>query len=60
MKHCECGNELVGRERVQCRDCYMKNHPGSSECPFCREWYFTHGGGGTESEKWRHAKKQCR
>ena len=60
LKHCECGTELTGRERIQCRECAVKAHPGSSQCPFCLEWYYTHSGGVTQSKLDFHAKKHCR
>jgi hypothetical protein len=40
-KECVCGEELTGRQS-KCSRCYIKEHTGSSQCPFCMEWYWTH------------------
>jgi hypothetical protein len=57
---CACGEALSGRSRVWCAQCVVKNHPGSSQCPFCLEWYYTHGGNIKESILSFHAKKHCK
>ena len=57
---CECGEPLTGRSTKWCRTCVVKNHPGSSQCPFCKEWYYTHSGSVRESTLAFHAKRQCK
>jgi|694.fasta_scaffold73818_4 hypothetical protein len=41
MNECGCGEPLHGRQQ-KCPLCAMKEHQGSSQCPFCLEWYWTH------------------
>ena len=57
---CACGEPLTHVKSVQCRLCTVRNHPGSSQCPFCLEWYYTHSGSVTLSNLEFHAKKKCR
>ena len=59
-KTCEdCGIELTGRRTVRCKQCTIMQDPSSSQCPFCLEYYYAHGGKGTETQKWFHAKSKC-
>ena len=60
VAYCECGTELTGRQKVWCKECAIMAHPGSSQCPFCKEWYYTHSGNVTQSILEHHAKKHCR
>lgn len=57
---CACGEALTGRSRVWCAQCVVKNHPGSSQCAFCKEWYYTHSGNVRQSVLEFHAKKHCK
>ena len=57
---CECGEALAGRSTRWCVRCVVKNHAGSSQCPFCREWYYTHSGSVRESVLSFHSKKACK
>lgn len=59
-KRCPCGKILQGRQRVQCGQCYLKNHPGSSQCAYCYQWYMSHGGASYNSVVQLHAKAKCR
>jgi hypothetical protein len=56
---CECGEPLFHHSAVKCKDCTCREHPGSSRCPFCMEWYYTHSGSVVKSVMWYHAKKEC-
>lgn len=60
QKFCECGEPLTGRQKIQCRECAIKAHPGSSQCPFCLEWYYTHSGNVVLSTLEFHAKRKCK
>jgi hypothetical protein len=57
---CECGTALSGRSKRWCSECVVRNHPGSSQCPFCLDWYYTHSGNTRESVMKLHASKACR
>jgi hypothetical protein len=57
---CPCGGPLLRPNAKQCRVCAMKEHPGSSQCPFCLGWYYTHSGQVVESTKQFHASRKCR
>lgn len=57
---CKCGRPLTGRRKVQCEQCYMKSHPASSQCPFCFEWFFSHGGQAHAKAIKFHAVGTCR
>jgi hypothetical protein len=57
--HCECGEPLTGRQKVQCRRCWMIAQSGTSQCPFCLDWYWTHSNS-SESERQFHFKKKCK
>lgn len=56
---CECGGPLLRATSKQCRRCAIIAHPGSSQCPYCLEWYYTHSGNVTLSGLEHHAKKRC-
>lgn len=58
---CECGTALVGKQTRWCTQCAIKRDPGSSQCPFCLVWYFTHSGRkGDLATMEHHAKGKCR
>lgn len=62
MKHprCACGKLLQGRQKVQCAECLLKKHPGSSQCAHCFQWYMSHGGSSYIKERELHATGRCR
>lgn len=58
-KDCECGAPLQDRKQ-KCKTCRLSNHPASSQCPFCLEWYWTHRGlGEDKQEMYYHASGRC-
>lgn len=58
--HCECGEKLVGRQTRWCTQCAIKQDAGSSQCPYCFAWYFTHSGRkGDMGTMELHAKGRC-
>ena len=57
---CKCGKLLTGRQKVQCSDCYIKSHPASSQCAYCFQWYWSHGGQSYLREIKLHAAGGCR
>lgn len=60
VKRCGCGKILQGRQRIQCSQCYLKHHPGSSQCPLCFRWYITHGGASYEVDRKFHNSGKCK
>jgi hypothetical protein len=59
-KRCPCGQILQGRQRIQCAQCYLKQHPGSSQCAICLQWYMSHGGKSHASTIKLHATGKCK
>lgn len=60
ITECACGEPLIGRQKLRCTTCTIKDSPASSQCPFCLDWYYTHSGKqGSLSTMELHAKKRC-
>ena len=45
-----------------CSDCYVRQHPGSMQCPWrwCLRWYISHGGSAYLKECLYHSTGACK
>lgn len=59
---CRCGRLLQGRQRVNCSECYIRQHPSSSQCAWkwCLQWFITHGGSSYTKECLFHSTGACK